>query len=287
MNKVQFTFSCRSRLTFELNNAHTTEVWASLLSKMSGKFLHRSDVNHKHGFASMDEIRANVNRLKRCAEYLAYPLEPIKSQNWQSVLNNLHINFPEFFKQQPMDPKRFRAAHEMNLLIHWLEYELPNFFQNKNQYLFNLDFNHHPSAYNLKSPIPDEEFDHFSADLKFGNLHLHYIYIGRHFLEMFDAHDMVCPSTHYKAQHEFNATCGLVFSEPQDEVLRAIEMRAYYNKRGGQRFFGFDYDDPKFAKGFFKLGQLQDIGQYELPERRQALRLQLKNSHIVGWDLLS
>ena len=286
MQKIRFTFSCGTRLTFELNNTQTTERWSSLFTKMSGDFLLRNDINHRHGFAERAEIKARAARLGQCAAYLGFSLQVISRESWHAALNNLHIYFPEFFKQR-LTADKFQAAHEMNLLIHWLEYELVNFYDRRNQYLFNLDFNHYSPAYDLKSTIPDDEFDQFSPNLTFGNLHLHYIFIGRHFLEMFDAKDMVCPQKHFRAQHEFNATCGMVFSEPQDEVVRSTEMRAYYHQRGGKQFFGFDFDDHKLAKGFFKLGQLQNIADYTQPERRQTLRQQLKRSHVVQWDFSS
>ncbi len=286
MQKIQFTFSCGTHLTFELNNTQTTERWISLFTKMSGKFLLRSDINHRHGFAERDEIKTRAARLAQCASFLGYPLETISRKTWHDALNNLHLNFPGFFERQ-VSLEKFHAAHEVNLLIHWLEYELANLYEGRNQYIFNLDFNHHAPAYDLKSSIPDDEFDQFSTTLAFGNLHLHYIFIGRHFLEMFDAKDMVCPPKHFRAQHEFNATCGMVFSEPQDEVLRNTEMQTYHHQRGGMQFFGFDYEDKKLAKGFFKLGQLQDIAEYAHPEQREALRRQLRKSHVVGWDFLS
>ena len=190
MPRVQFTFSCQTKLTYQLNNTRTAARWSAQLAKMHRRFLLRTDVNHRHGFASKPEIQAAVARLQRSAAFLGFPLNPLNRNSWQVELNKLHINFPEFFKNE-FDRDKFQAAHETNLLIHWLEYELANLLGQKNQYIFNLDFNHFPAAYDLKTQIPDDEFCNFTPELQFGNLHLHYIYVGRHFLEMFDANDMV------------------------------------------------------------------------------------------------
>ena len=162
---------------------------------------------------------------------------------------------------------------------------MANAFNNKGQYIFNLDFNHLPDVYNLKESFPNGEFPRFSADLAFGSLHLHYIYIGRHFLEMFDARDFVAPREHFRAQHEFNATCGLSFSEPCDSAALDRSMREYFDQRGGQRYFGFEYDDPKLAKGFFTLGELENVDDYRDPIHRKALRDRLNDSTIVGWQI--
>ena len=283
--RVEFTFSCEARLIYVLNESWTARTWIAQLDKMHAKFLRRTDLNHRHGFATLTEIRSALARLTRCAQVLGFPMEKMTARNWQQVLNQLHIRFPEFFKTN-FAREKFQVAHEMNLLIHWLEYELHNVYDHKQQYLFHLDFNHFAPAYNLKAKFPEEEFKHFSPVLEFGNLHLHYIYIGRHFLEMFDADDRVCPTSHFRAQHEFNATCGLVFSEPTDVGQLDRDMHAYYLQRGGSDFFGFEYGDPKMARGFFKLGQLEDLQDYSNMEQRQALREKLKSSRITGWRVL-
>lgn len=285
MRRVRFTFSCGTQLIYELNSTRTAALWCEMLAKMHRRYLLRTDVNHRHGFATKPEIQAAISRLKKSATFLGFPLAPLTKRNWQGELNRLHINFPEFFKGE-FDRERFQAAHETNLLIHWLEYELANLLDGKDQYIFNLDFNHFPPAYNLKTKIPEEELGDFDPALAFGNLHLHYVHIGRHFLEMCDANDMNCVPHHFIAQHDFNATCGLVFSEPCDAVRLDARMRDYYERRGAKEFFGFEYEDPKLAKGFFKIGQLVDLPAYSKHAERQALRDQLKDSRVTSWKLL-
>lgn len=284
MRKVHFIFSDGTKLTYALNNTRTTASWCEQLAQMQPSFLMRSDVNHRHGFATPPEIIAEVDRLKRTTDFLGFAMQRINARNWREALNDLHLHFPGFFNTNT-DGRRFHAAHLMNLLIHWLEYELANFYENKGQYLFNLDFNHHPPAYNLKTPIPDDEFDNFSPVLEFGNLHLHYIYIGRHFLEMFDARDLVAPAHHFRAQHEINATCSLVFSEPIDAAALDRQMKAYFYERGGMSFFGYAYENPKLAKGFFRIGRLEHLDQYREPAQRAALRERIKGASVSSWRL--
>ena len=286
MQRLQLTFSCQTQLRYELSDTRTARLWAGMLARMEPRFLLRTDVNHRHGFASPAEIRAAVVRLRKCADMLNFSFPAITRSNWQAVLNQVHIGFPEFFKTH-FDPTKFQSAHEMNLLIHWLEYELMNLFADKKQYLFNLDFNHHPPAYDLRTAIPGDEFNNFSADLQFGNLHLHYIYVGRHYLEMFDARDWTSPAHHFRALHEFNATCGLVFSESADPSTLDRDMKDYYDQRGGKAFFGFSYDDPKLCKGFFRIGRLEGVDAFGTFAQRQALRDQLKRSRIAGWKLVN
>ena len=192
-------------------------------------------------------------------------------------------NFPDFYKYISYI-KNYINTNYPQFTLHYSSSEIAplNLLLNGKAREFGCDPVLIVDYNNNGDVIPDDEFDQFSPSLTFGNLHLHYIFIGRHFLEMFDAKDMVCPQKHFRAQHEFNATCGMVFSEPQDEVLHNTEMQIYYHQRGGKQFFGFDYEDQKLAKGFFKLGQLQDMTEYAQPQRREALRQQLKKSQVVG-----
>lgn len=282
---VRFEFSNGLRLRYRLNSTPTAAVWRGQLAQMEPAFMARSDTNHRHGFASQAQVAAGVERLYACARFLDIALAPLTPDNWHAVLNQAHAHFPGFF-HVPSTRERFEVAHDMNLLIHWLEYELLNLLEGRDQYLFTLDFNHHVPAYQLKQSFANDQFPHFSPALRFGTLHLHYLYIGRHFLEMFDAQDQAAPPDHFQPQHEFNATCSLVFNEPGDPQAQDAAMRQFHQSRGGRDFFGYDYDDPRLAKGFFVLGELEDLASYADPQRRQALRAQLQQAHVAGWSLV-
>jgi hypothetical protein len=272
-------------LRYQLKDTQTARTWLALMAQMQPDWLVRSDLNHRHGFAHAAQVLDALARLQRAARQLGLVLDPLDASTWQAALNRLHLNFPEFFRQRYV-PELYQTAHEMNLAIHWLEYELGNVYGGRRQYLFNLDFNHIPEVYGRMGQIPVDEMHCFSPELRFGNLHLHYVYVGRHFLEMFDAQDYLCPVHHFKAQHEFNATCGLVFSEPEDWPARDAAMRQFHARRGGWRFFGYEYDDPRLARGFFKLGELVDLADYADASRRDALRTALSSAHVQSWHLV-
>ncbi len=283
MSQVTLCFSNGLELRYRLHDSQTTSLWMSMLKKLSPTWLLRDDINHRHGFADAADIHSKVDRLRQAVCALKLPPPRLSATTWQQELNQLHVHFPGFFEKR-RSATEFENAHQMNLLIHWLEYELMDHYGLKHQQLFNLDFNHRPQAYRLKQFFPQNELSQFSVQLPFGSLHLHYIYIGRHFLEMFDARDTISPSSHFKAQHEFNATCGLVFSETQNvDEIHLDKMRRYYEARGGLAFWGYEFDSPYLAKGFFQLGQLVDMDRYQDQAQRQMLREQLARAHVVGW----
>ena len=209
----------------------------------------------------------------------------IDTHNWHAELNRLHTHFPAVWGNRKLTRTEFQLYHELNLTIHWLEYELANFYGKRDQFLINLDFNHHVPAYDLKQPIPREELSLYSPNLDFGGLHLHYLYIGRHFLEMADAEDFISPPNHFRPQWELNATCGLVFSEPQNPERVANRLRSYFDRRGGKDFFGYDFDDCHLAKGFFPLGRLANLDEFSSRSSRDTLREQVKRQKIIGWKI--
>ena len=281
---VQFEFSNGQRLRYRLGDTPTAQIWLQQFAQMKYSFMARTDINHRHGFATHQQVSAAADRLFACARYLNIPLAKLNEHNWHTELNRAHTHFPGFFEART-SVQRFQTAHDMNLLIHWLEYELLNIFENRQQYLFTLDFNHYVPAYNLKQPFAPSEFAHFSPQLEFGNLHLHYLYVGRHFLEMFDAQDHDAPPAHFRPQHEFNATCSLVFSEAGDAQQQDAAMRSFHQSRGGRDFFGHDYDDPRLARGFFVVATLENLNDFSDVRQRDALRAQLRDAHVVGWQL--
>jgi hypothetical protein len=99
---------------------------------------------------------------------------------------------------------------------------------------------------------------------------------------MFDAGDVVSPVAHFKPQRHYNATCGLVFSDPQDNEGRRVAMEAYYDKRGGRDFWPYEFNDPRMCIGFYQLGQLQNFDT-QSADARKSLQQGLATDHVVSW----
>lgn len=281
---VKFIFSGGLQLNYILNNTKAAAVWLDIFKQMRPEFLLRPDLNGPHGFAEECIIKARIHRLQWVAKELGFSLADINKNNWHTHLNALHVHFPAALHMQHT-ARFYSLYHELNLTIHWLEYELGNLYEDRKQFLVNVDFNHFPAAYRLKQPFDENELPLYSPNLEFGNLHLHYIYIGRHFLEMADVQDFESPKAHFRPQWEFNATCGLVFSEPQDASSVSTRLQRYYEQRGGEAFFGYRFDDHRLAKGFFTVAKLENAAAYSTQKSRDALRKAIKNQHAVGWRI--
>ncbi len=283
--KITVFFSNDLSFVYRLNDTETATKWAAMMQKVSVANMSRQEENHRHGFASKDDIRRNIAQLTELCERIGMPKVDLSANHWidwQKNLNIAHVAFPSMVTSG----KHFKAAHTCNLLIHWLEYELANLFDDAEQYLFNLDFNHQADVYNMIQPIPRRELEYFTTDIQFGTLNLHYIHIGRHFFEMYLANDQVCLQEHFKPQWHFNATCAVNFSEAHDQSGLPQKMKQYYDSRGGETFFRIPFDDPTMAKGFFKLGELENCAQYTESDRA-AIREQLTTAVVTGWEVHS
>jgi hypothetical protein len=279
---IRFAFSNGLSFRYVLNDSLVARIWLYMMKRVRPEHMSRVSENHRHGFAAQDEINKNISRLTEACKIVGMPNIDLAADNWQQWqqnLNDVHAKFPDMV----MTGVNTQLTHTVNLLIHWLEYELYNRFQGAEQYLFNLDFNHQPSIYRQSQVIPANELELFTAETKFGDLNLHYIYIGRHFLEMVNANDLVCPKEHFRPQGHFNPTCAVNFSEAKPSGFLETKMLAYYQARGGYEFFGFDYSDPKMAKGFFSLGQIENLAQYSF-EDREAIRKALAIAYVTDWE---
>lgn len=89
--------------------------------------------------------------------------------------------------------------------------------------------------------------------------------------------------SHYRPQLHYNATCGLVFSEPQENDKRKAEMYEYY-KRLGIKFWCADFETVLKRAGFLQLGTLKNYDKDD-PEVRKHLRNLVKTSDIVNWSI--
>lgn len=290
MRIFEVTFSNNLTLRYALRDTIVVRQWAEQVKQYTARDMHRVAENHRHGFATLAEFRWQAEALLENAAWLGLLPTDIKSvaDLTQEALNRLHIHFADRTAGRTFDRCELREARyritSVNVLVHWLEYELAN-QQGRQQYVFNLDFNHNVAQQAAMPSIPAESMVEFSPNMEFGSLHLHYTYVGRHFLEMFDADDHSAPAAHFRPQHHHNATCGLVFSESQDNALRRTRMREYYEARGGREFWPYEFHDPRMCIGFYQLGQLVDVDWFNTSAARSALRQSLSKAEVVSWQV--
>lgn len=282
MKQIVVVFSTGVQLTYDLKDTPVVDNWLSLLESHTRDSMHdRSKLyNHAHGFATADQIAANIIRLKEISNKYNLALGDINQISWHNVLNAAHVNFPNW---RGRTDESIADAHEYNVLIHWLEYEFANLYEHRNEYLINVDFNQRQETRSVLHPFTDDDFKHFTPVLEFGNIHLHYVHKGRHFLELANANDLVAPSHHFVPQHRYSSTFGMVFSEPNARDYS--KLRTFYDRRGVD-FFRIPYDNPTMAIGFYKLGQLVNADQYRFDEQqRNDLRAKLADAVVVDWKI--
>jgi len=282
MSTVTFYTAAGTELVYSINDTKVARAWLQLLHTASPDSLLRQQENSLHGFASAEVYALRCQQLREVCTALSIEVPEVLDQQ---ALNVLHLNFPNGTHGLSKDEsaQARKQLMTLNLLVHWIEYELANQTHQRHQYLVNLDFNHDAAHYSQPGYIDQDQLKGFSADMSFGSLHLHYTYTGRHFLEMFDALDNASPIAHFRPQRNFNATCGLIFSEPQDNAARRVAMLKYYNDRGARRFWPHDFEDPRMCIGFYQLGQLQNFDASA--DARDQLRAQLSTDPIVNWTI--
>lgn len=281
MSTFSVHFSSDVTLTYNIIDHPVSSEWLTLASAIAptARVDRACLYNQRHGFATDQEIESAVRVLEDITRRHRLHLPLLIERNWHVALNQLHINFPNWHR---VARDSLTDAHTLNLIIHWLEYEFANKFEHRNEWLFNVDFNQDQATRTLRT-FSISDYDQFTPNLEFGNIHLHYVHKGRHFLELANAQDFLAPRAHFVPQTQFSATFGMVFSEPNSRDLSEL---AVYHEQRGVDFFGMKYDDPRLAKGFFKLGELVDADSYRANKAlRDELRNKLTTADVIGWTI--
>lgn len=302
MTQIRFNFDSGLELNYQLLNTESAEFFADSVQLLSPADI--CPTSFKNGFNSESLIDERIARLYQVANDInslypgqvnILPLEP----DWRVALQQMHTHFPELTHNLPGEELQ-RATPllgEFNDLIHWLEKELNRKHNgsalDRSWATLCLDFNRAPAC--RHRPLPESDYQYFTHQLYFGNLHLHYDNVGRHPWELFGSRDYICPADQVVSQNQISASCNLYFNDwdilrQQRRALSLDKYTANFNKfyhdRGGQEFFKYSLDDPKLAVGYLKIGQLTNIHEYATIPARDLLRTQLAASTLTGWTII-
>lgn len=302
MTQIQFSFDTGLELTYQLMATESAKFFADSVLLLTPEDI--NPTSFKNGFNSETFIPERIARLYAVADTInslypgqinIVPLEP----DWRGALQQMHTHFPDLTHNLPGEELQ-RATPllgEFNDLIHWLEKELNRKHNgsplDKSWATICLDFNRAPACRHV--PIPPSDYQHFTHQLYFGNLHLHYDNVGRHPWELFGSRDYICPPDQVISQNQISPSCNLYFNDW--DILRsnrqALSLDKYnagfsefYHRRGGQDFFKYAQDDPRLAVGYLKIGQLENINDFASATARTQLRNQLAASTLIGWTVI-
>lgn len=302
MTQVRFNFDSGLELNYQLLNTESARFFADSVCLLTPADICPTSL--KNGFDSELIIPERIERLYAVASSInrlypgqvnIVPLEP----DWRSALQQMHTHFPDLTNNLP--PEELQRATpllgEFNDLIHWLEKELNRKHNgsllDKSWATICLDFNRAPACRHVS--LPEADYQYFTHQLYFGNLHLHYDNVGRHPWELFGSKDYICPPDQVISQNQISPSCNMYFNDwdllrQQKLALSLDKYKAsfdkFYHERGGQDFFKYSLNDPKLAVGYLKIGELVNIQQYDSIPARDALRKQLATSTLTEWVIV-
>ena len=302
MTQIQFSFDTGLELTYQLMDTESAKFFADFVQLLTPADI--CDTSYRNGFNSELVIPERIDRLYAVANAIntlypgqvnIVPLEP----DWRSALQQMHTHFPELTNNLPGEELQVATPllGEFNDLIHWLEKELNRKHNgsplDRSWATLCLDFNRAPACRHV--PIPETDYQHFTHQLYFGNLHLHYDNVGRHPWELFGSRDYICPPDQVISQNQISPSCNLYFNDwdilrqtrqalPLDKYTASFDK--FYHERGGQEFFKYSLSDPKLAVGYLKIGQLTNINDFTTISARDQLRNQIATSTLTGWIVI-
>lgn len=302
MTQIQFSFDTGLELTYQLMDTESAKFFADSVQLLTPADI--CDTSYRNGFNSELVIPERIDRLYAVANAIntlypgqvnIVPLEP----DWRSALQQMHTHFPELTNNLPGEELKVATPllGEFNDLIHWLEKELNRKHNgsplDRSWATLCLDFNRAPACRHVS--IPETDYQHFTHQLYFGNLHLHYDNVGRHPWELFGSRDYICPPDQVISQNQISPSCNLYFNDwdilrqtrqalPLDKYTASFDK--FYHERGGQDFFKYSLSDPKLAVGYLKIGQLTNTNDFTTILARDQLRNQIATSTLTGWIVI-
>lgn len=293
--KFKVNFTDNISLIYELVEEDIVNEWTRLIQDRTTD--HLCPHNHYIGYVSDDLLNERINRLYNLADYINEhtPDEVIKQEinkdTYVDALNSMHVHFP-LLKNDEKYQHIWDMLSEYNDIIHWIESTAPvnwSKYTRSPSSLFRitLDFNKSDSE---RKPIPDQAYKMFDPNSAFGSLMLHYTHVGKNASELYYKKDFVCPKEQFMPQSEFNASVRLLFTDSYP--TNHADWKKFYDARG-RDFWGIDFDDPKLAFGFIKIGNLLDItvdgAIIEIPkdvDSRHSFRQRLVKTKVLDWEII-
>jgi hypothetical protein len=299
--KINFTDSIS--LYYELLDHEIVYNWANLI--MERNITECCQINHYSGCINLELLFHRINRFYELIEiinkFVPNKITKIEfnKDNFNHALNVMHVHFPEL---QLND--NYKHIHtylsEYNDIIHWLEPQLKNYYNNitdNSQFSIKLDFNKlYP--YVKRNEIGESAYKLFNASFMFGQLMLHYVHVGRNAWELFFANDLICPKNQYVPQSSYNASIRLHFYNNKLHDLNILNQfknkwKNFYIARGGKEFFDCDIDDPSIRFGFCQLGSLSEVllDNMLMPcpktkEEIETFRNRLVKTKVIDWEII-
>jgi len=291
--QLRVNFTDNILITYNLVNHEIVDSWAELIKVRTVNDL--CPLNHYVGYTSDELLTNRIHRLYELADYINIhtPERVIKveitTDNYQEAINTMHVHFPSL-KNDINYQHIWGVLTEYNDLIHWIESTIRNRHSMSSEsglFRITLDFN--KSGCEFKE-IPESAYELFNPDSIFGELKLHYTYVGRHAQELFIANDMTCPQDQFIPQRLYSASVRMHFTD--DYHVDTNKWKLFYMMRG-KKFWGLDFYDPKLAFGYMKIGQLSKItiNNIDVPiptttDDRHTFRTKLVNTSIISWEII-
>lgn len=261
-------------LVYELESHRPAQAWAGLINSVSPKDL-RPSLNPWQNF-NKNTVGEKVYLLNNLIDDLNVwlPEHNKISSKWDindhvGSANRLHIHFPEQEKQET-NIVHIKQLALYNDMIHELE-ELtlrPN--EERPHLLFCTEDDH-------RVPLELDDYKHFKASHKFGDLRLHYCHVGRHPFELYSANDINCPIDQIIPQYEISPyhTCRF-YDNKYMEHWHQGRFKQFYEASTIKQVININ--DPRLGFGYIHLGKL--IGDYD----KQTLVNTIRNCYnVVNW----
>lgn len=261
-------------LTYKLREHRPAQLWAKIMSDSTPGQLRPG---HEIWYGIPEDPAPYVNELLGIIDQLNQWLPEKITYDWdysdlQNSANIFHTHFPEH--KNDTDPVHRQQLERYNDLIHYIE---------------NVDRANHttyPQMHMIvssnKIPLELDDYQYFTPQRRFGDLHLGYPHIGRHPAEIMWANDVDVPTDQILPQHLLNGFHWCRFYDGADESYNINQFRQFYYS--SKIKWPYELGDPRLAVGDLHIGRLETVDGQSL-SKKQILSMITSCNQVLGWTI--
>lgn len=261
-------------LSYKLKTHRPAQIWAKLMSENNITQL-REGHEILYG-VPLDPI-PYINELLALIDVLNQWMPEKITHVWdyndlQGSANLFHTHFPEH--KTDTDPVHRKQLERYNDLIHYIEN-----INRSNYYPY-------PQLHLLVATdvieLEYSDYQYFTLQTQFGDLHLGYPHIGRHPSEIMWAMDLDVPTDQILPQHRLNGFhwCKFYDSLSYDRCME--QFKNFYIE--SKIKWPYALDDPRLAVGNLHIGNLELVDEKKL-SNEEITNIVISCDRVLGWTI--
>lgn len=261
-------------LSYKLRSHRPAQQWAKLMSEVGPANLR---AGHEIWYGVPLDPAPYIAELFDLVDQLNHWMPDKIAHKWdysdlQTSANIFHTHFPEH--ESDTDPTHRRQLERYNDLIHYIE--------NINRANYQTYPQMHMIVATKKIVLEYDDYQYFTPQRCFGDLHLGYPHIGRHPAEIMWANDVDVPTEQILPQNLLSGFHWCRFYDSASHNWNMDQFKKFYY--ASKIKWPYELGDPRLAVGDLHIGSLESVNDQSL-SREKILSMITSCDQVIGWTI--